>query len=180
MRQNPRNDRGAPVERSVTARLLWRGRTNDGKAGRTDGKRVWGVVRAEPDNPFVIGDAPVVTWERTDQNMLIYGLGFSRPNVEVILPVSPTECLHVLPAVGRTRQPTVPSTQDVNIAQASFATHHCFTNIRSDSLDAALQPNFGRVRLGINAFSIRHRDYSNSMFDLLMNRGKWVDPPVKQ
>jgi len=141
---------------------------------------VWGVVRAEPDNPFVIGDAPVVTWERTDQNMLIYGLGFRRPNVEVILPVSPTACLHVLPAVGRTRQPTVPSTQDVNIAQASFATHHCFTNIRSDSLDAALQPNFGRVRLGINAFSIRHRDYSNSMFDLLMNRGKWVDPPVKQ
>jgi hypothetical protein len=140
----------------------------------------WGIIRTEPDNPFVIGDAPVVTWERTDQNRLIYGQGFSRSNVEVLLPVSPTACLHVLPAVRRTRQPLTPATQEVNRAQASFATQHCFTNIHCDKLDSDLQPCFGRVRLGINAFSFRHRDFSDTMFNLLMNRGRWTEPPLRQ
>jgi hypothetical protein len=140
----------------------------------------WGIIRAEPDNPFVIGDAPVVTWERTDQNLLLYGQGFSRPNVEVVLPVSPTTCLHILPAVERKRQPMIPTTQEVNTAQASFATQHCFTNICSNSLDSVLQSCFGRVRLGINAFSVRHRDYSDTMFNLLMNRGHWTEPPLRQ
>jgi hypothetical protein len=140
----------------------------------------WGIVRTEPLDPFVIGDAPVVTWERTEQNLLIYGQGFSRPNVEVLLPVSPTTCLHILPAVERTRKPMVPTTQEVNRAQASFATQHCFTNLCSDRLDSTLQPCFGRVRLGINAFSLRHRDFSDTMFNLLMNRGRWTDAPMRQ
>src|SRR5690242_250324 len=32
----------------------------------------WGVIHTEPDRPFVIGDAPVVTWERTVDNMLMF------------------------------------------------------------------------------------------------------------
>ena len=60
----------------------------------------WQIIQAEPDKPFVIGDAPVVTWERTDDNALVYGQGFARPNVEVLLPALPTACLHVL-ASGR-------------------------------------------------------------------------------
>jgi len=49
----------------------------------------------------------------------------------------------------------------------------------SAELDAQLQPCFGTIRFGANAFSVRHRDYTNTMFDILMNRGRWVDPPVK-
>lgn len=130
----------------------------------------WGILRAEPDNPFVIGDAPVVSWERSDNNTLHFGIGFARPNVEVFLPVSPTACLHVLPKVKRTRQPLTPSVVEVNMAQAALATERCFTNICSAEIDAILQPQFGTVRIGIEGFSVRHIDYKKVMFDILMGR----------
>ena len=130
----------------------------------------WGIVHTEPDEPFVIGDAPVVTWERTEGNILNFGLGFARPNVEVLLPVSPTACLHVLPLVERSRPVRTPATQEVNMAQAAFASEHCFTNVHSRGTDAVLQPQFGKVRLGIEGFSLRHIDYKKLLFDILMGR----------
>jgi hypothetical protein len=130
----------------------------------------WGIIHAEPDKPFVIGDAPVVTWERTENNILNLGQGFGRPNVEVLLPVSPTACLHVRPRVARTRSVRMAATAEVNIAQASFAAEHCFTNILSQELDGILQPNFGTIRLGVDGFSVRHIDYKKLIFDILIGR----------
>lgn len=137
----------------------------------------WNLLHTSTDNPFVIGDAPVVTWERTDGNVMIYGQGFSRPNVEIFLPISPIACLHIQPAVQRTRRVHAPTAQEVNMAEASYASEYCYTNVYSEALDAILQPQFGRTTLGVNAFSIRHRDFRNTMFEILMNRGRWVDPP---
>jgi hypothetical protein len=54
----------------------------------------WHCLRAQPSNPFILSDAPVVTWERLDNGVFSYGQGFHRENVEVLLPVSPTACLH--------------------------------------------------------------------------------------
>lgn len=134
----------------------------------------WFIIHAEPDKPFVIGDAPVVTWERTENNILNSGQGFGRPNVEVFLPVSPTTGLHIHPRVPRTRQVLMPATDEVNMAQAMFATEHCFTNIGTRELDAKLQPHFGKTRIGIEGFSGRHIDYRKLMFDILMNQGQPV------
>ena len=64
---------------------------------------LWRILYTEPENPFVIGDAPVVTWERNERNFLIHGQGFGKPDVEAFLPVSPKACLHILPRVRRTR-----------------------------------------------------------------------------
>jgi hypothetical protein len=130
----------------------------------------WGIIHAEPDKPFVIGDAPVVTWERTENNVLYFGQGFGRPNVEAFLPVSPTVCLHVLPRVTRTRSVRTPTAAEVNMAQAAFATEHCFTNVLSQEIDRILRPHFGTMRLGIDGFSVRHIDYKKLMFDILMGR----------
>ena len=33
----------------------------------------WRVLRTAPERPFVVGDAPVVTWERNEQGELILG-----------------------------------------------------------------------------------------------------------
>jgi hypothetical protein len=128
----------------------------------------WGILRAEPHKPFLIGDAPVVTWERTAQNMLLFGQGFARPDVEAFLPIFPTACLHVLPVVTRNRQVLTPTADEVNMAQAAFATY-CFTNIQSEEIDALLRPYFGMVRLGIDGFSIEHLDHNQKLFDILMN-----------
>jgi len=144
----------------------------------------WGILRAEPDKPFVIGDAPVVTWERNAQNMLVFGQGFARPDVEVLLPIFPTVCLHVLPRVARTRPVRMPTVEEVNMAQAAFATEHCFTNMRSMELDALLQPHLGTVRLGIEGFSVRPRDHTQELFEILMNQrpreGASITEEVKQ
>ena len=138
----------------------------------------WNLLHTNTAEPFVIGDAPVVTWERNERNFLIYGQGFSKPNVEAFLPISPIACLHIQPAVQRTRRILTPTTQKVNIAQASYASEYCYTNIHSDALNTMLQPHFGRTVLGVNAFSVRHRDYTKTMFEILMNRGRWVEPPT--
>jgi hypothetical protein len=130
----------------------------------------WGIMATDSAHPFVIGDTPVVTMERTEGNRLYFGLGFARPNVEVFLPVSPTACLHVLPLVTRTRQVQAPSVTEVNMAQAAFATQHCFGNINSPEIDAVLQPQFGTVRIGITGFSTHHIDSNQVLFDILMGR----------
>jgi hypothetical protein len=138
---------------------------------------MWNVMHTIPENPFVIGDAPVVTWERSENNSLTHGQGFARPNVEVFLPVAPTACLHILPNVQRTRRLVIPQVREVNEAQAAYATQYVYTNLNSAELNAVLQPHFGRTRLGINAFSVRHRNYTNTMFEILMNGGRGFEAP---
>ncbi len=130
----------------------------------------WFVIHADPAEPFVIGDAPVVTWERTKDNRLYFMRGFAQPNVEVFLPVSPTTCLHVLPGVLRSRPVLRPVTAEVNMAQAVFATEHCFTSIRSPELDAAIQPHFSKMRIGIEGFPVRHIGLKGVLFDFLMGK----------
>jgi Protein of unknown function (DUF4238) len=127
----------------------------------------WNTLHTTPDDPFVIGDAPVVTWERTDRPPLLYGQGFNKPDVEVFLPISPVACLHMLPQVQRTRRVVTPTTLEVNLAQAAFASDFCYTNQLSDTLDAALKPYFGIAKIGTTAFSIRRREYQQTLFEIL-------------
>jgi hypothetical protein len=131
----------------------------------------WNILETSPDVPFVIGDAPVVTWQRLENGNLSYGHGFATPNVEVVLPVSSTHCLHILPAVQRTLPPRRPQPGEINRAQAAFATNACYAWKNDPVLDQLLQPKFGTVQIGINAFSVRHRNYESTMFELFMTGG---------
>jgi len=137
----------------------------------------WNFLRTVPDNPFVISDAPVVTWERLVDGTISYGLGFHRPNVEVFLPISPLVCLHILPNVERTRQVVSASVPEINAAQAAFASRYCFTDRNIPELDQALQPVFGMAELGVKSFTVWHRNYDESIYAILMNNGRFVPPP---
>ena len=134
----------------------------------------WELFRTTPDKPFVIGDAPVVTWERSDRNTLHWGVGFARPNVEAFLPLSPAVCVRVLPVVPRTRLVLTPTAGEVNMAQAAFATDYCFSNICNPEVDATMQPHFGTMRMGIDGFSTNHIDAATMLFNILMNQGQPV------
>lgn len=136
----------------------------------------WGIVPTTEDNPFIIGDAPVVTWIRRGR-LLNYGFGFERPDVEVILPVCPTACLHALPLVPRTQEPQMPSATEVNEAQASFASEYCYAHTNSPALNALIQPRLGSRQIGIHLFCVRHRDYTNTIFELLMSGGSRFRAP---
>jgi hypothetical protein len=137
----------------------------------------WRFLKASSDQPYIISDAAVVTWERLDSGAFSYGMGFHRTNVEVFLPISPLMCLHILPNVERTRHVQQPTTREVNVAQAAFAGRFCYTNIHSEEIDQIMQQNFGKAQLGVTAFTVWHRNYDNSVYELLMNDGRWVDPP---
>jgi hypothetical protein len=139
----------------------------------------WGVLRTPAAIPFVISDAPVVTWDRRENGRLYYGVGFSEPNVEVLLPISPLACLYILPNVKRTRSIIQPSVEDINAAQAAFANRYCFANANIPTLDQILQPAFGRAVIGRTCFTLWHKNYDNMVFDLLMNNGKFVPPPSR-
>jgi hypothetical protein len=88
-------------------------------------------------------------------------MGFHLPNVEAFLAISPSSCLHIQPAVERTRPVKIPTVDEINAAQAAFASRSCFTNVK-DSRDKILQPNFGKAKLGVTAFTVWHRDYTNA------------------
>jgi hypothetical protein len=137
----------------------------------------WRLLRASADQPFIISDAPVATWERLESGAFSYGMGFHRANVEAVLPISPLACFHILPKVERDRQVQQPSTREVNVAQAAFAGRFCFTNILSDEIDKVMQQNFDRAQLGVTGFTVWHRNYDSSVYELLMNDGRWVEPP---
>lgn len=136
----------------------------------------WGILTTTPDNPFIIGDAPVVTWVRQG-HFLQYGFGFQRPDVEVLLPVCPTACLHVLPLVRRSQQALTPTVSEVNEAQATFASQYCYAHTNSTALNDLIQPRIGRMQIGVHFFSVRHRDFSNTMFELLMSGGSRFRAP---
>lgn len=139
----------------------------------------WEFLRASAHEPFIICDAPVVSWERLESGNFSYGTGFHRPNVEVFLPVSPRVCLYILPKVERTRPVRQPTIQEVNIAQAAFSGRFCFANIRSDEINQIMQQNFGKAQLGVTAFTVWHRNYDDSVYDILMNNGHWIKPPLR-
>jgi hypothetical protein len=128
----------------------------------------WDIMPTDAAHPFVIGDAPVVTFERTEGNTLYWGQGFARPNVEVVLPISPTVCLHILPRVERTRVSRQPAPAEVNMGQAAFATKYCFGNINSQEIDVTLQPEFGKMQMGVTGFNNDHIDPNKLLFNILM------------
>ena len=81
----------------------------------------WNYIRTVPTDPFIISDAPVVTWQRMHNGALSYGLGFQRAEVEVLLPISPVVCLHIQPDVKRSSAARQPTVSEVNAAQAALA-----------------------------------------------------------
>lgn len=135
----------------------------------------WKLLTTTPDKPFIISDSPVVTLQRDEAGVPHHGGGFHRPNVEVLLPVSPTECLHILPDVERTRPVAPPTPNEVNIAQAAFAYRDCFANLYSGEINALVQNYISTVRIGDNVFTIWHRNYDNAIYDILMSRERWPE-----
>ena len=66
----------------------------------------------------------------------------------------------------------MPSTViEVNQTQAAFCSDFCYTTICSETLNAALQPYVGMAKIGTTAFSILHRDYQQSIFEILRGGG---------
>jgi hypothetical protein len=137
----------------------------------------WDHLTTTPDKPFVISDAPVVTWQRNAGGFISHGGGFHRPDVEVFMPVSPTLCLHIQPSVPRTRPVARPSVDDINAAQASMSTRYCYTNVCSLSVDRVVQEWAGSAELGVKSFTVWHRNYDYAFYEIFMNGGKWKDPP---
>src|SRR5580704_5647275 len=52
-------------------------------------------------------------------------------------------------------------------------------NQNSQELDSIVQNQISTVKLGQNAFTVFHRNYDNTMYDILMSGGRWVDPPKR-
>jgi hypothetical protein len=127
-------------------------------------------VRTTVDQPFIISDAPVVTWERKNTGELNLGLGFSRPNVEVLLPIAPTVCLHIMPKVPRTQPVAEPTAEEVNKAQAAFAARACYADRNSSSIDKIVQANISTARIGTNVFTLWHRNLDTLFYDILLRQ----------
>jgi Protein of unknown function (DUF4238) len=134
-------------------------------------KGEWRFIRTNRDTPFILSDTPVITWARVGKDFDL-GIGFERPNVEVILPISPMTCLQILPDVKRTTSPIPPTVSEVNIIQASFARQSCFADRKSDDIDKLVQENINKLRMGENVFTLWHRNFDEKFYDIMMSVGK--------
>lgn len=130
----------------------------------------WGFITTDADHPFIISDAPVTTWQRNEQGLISMGLGTHQPNVEMLLPISPYVCLHVLPRVKRTLPTRVPHVSEINAAQAAFAGCYCFANVRNNWIDEIVQSNLGSAELGVKSFTVSDRDHTDAIYKLFMIR----------
>jgi hypothetical protein len=136
----------------------------------------WRWERTTPDDPFMLGDSPVITFAREITGKLNYGMGFHEPNVEVALPISPIVCLHLLPAVANRRLAQTPTTREINWGQAGYAFEHCFCNAQFTHLDAIMQENGGAFEMGKKTYRLPHENYNNHVCEILMgirNPQKW-------
>jgi Protein of unknown function (DUF4238) len=140
-------------------------------------KGMWNVIHTDRDHPFAIGDAPVVTWHRNVTGVLFYGQGMWTADVEAVLPVGPTACLHILPAVQRTCHVGEPTPSEVNRAQGAFATRYCYAHKNDPQIDKDFQWQFSRGQIGVNMYSVRHRNYNDTMFEVLMSGGSSFKAP---
>ena len=131
----------------------------------------WRIIRTTAEEPFILSDTPVVTWARNADRFDL-GIGFERPNVEVILPISPTVCLQVLPDVQRTFSAETPTVAEINIIQAAFARQSCFADRKSENIDSLVQSNINKLRIGENVFSLRHRNFDEMFYDMMMKKGQ--------
>jgi len=135
----------------------------------------WRLLSTTPDKPFILSDAPVATWNRVATDRFDYGVGFSEPDVEITLPVSPLTCWHILPKVQRTRRVEMPTVEEVNTAQAAFATRCCFSNIEDSATNDLVQSHISKAKLGVTAFTLWHMNYDNKLYELLMDDARWVE-----
>jgi hypothetical protein len=131
----------------------------------------WNLLSTEPEKPFIISDAPVTTWIRDESGTTRYGAGFARTDVEVLLPVSPVTCLHIVPRVPKTRPTVSPNVDEVNRAQAAFAYRACYTNQKSSAIDDLVQEYISTARIGKEIFTVWHRQYDDLFYEILMNQG---------
>jgi hypothetical protein len=128
----------------------------------------WRWIRTAPDDPFMLGDSPVITFARSASGTLNYGMGFHEPNVEVALPMSPTICLHVLPDLKSRNPVQTPTPREINWGEAGYAFEHCYCNDNFADLDAVMQENGGEFKMGEHTYRLPHENYDNHVCDILM------------
>jgi Protein of unknown function (DUF4238) len=128
----------------------------------------WIMLSVSPDNPFILGDAPVATWVRQEADKISLGEGYLRPDVEVFLPVSPTTCWHILPKVRRTRKVRAPKALEVIAAQACFAKRSCFANLNSSLIDQIVQKKIATFKLGVTGGTMWHQVERDYCYDLML------------
>ena len=71
----------------------------------------------------------------------------------------------------------MPTVDNVNIAQAAFAYRDCFANNYMPEIDVLVQRYISTARIGEDVFTVWHRNYDNAIYEILMNGGRWVEPP---
>jgi hypothetical protein len=112
----------------------------------------WNLVHTTPEDPFVIGDNPLITWVLTPNGARNYGAGIEVPGAEVFLPVSPTACLHILPAGHVRRAVSRPRPREVNEGQVLIMTRSVYSERHLSYVDELVQSRGGSLKIGVNCF----------------------------
>lgn len=120
----------------------------------------WQTLEACGGCSFVSCDSPVITMKIIGGGQVDLGHRFSRPDVAVLLPVSPDKLFIASPqTVG---WDTVQDDNNVNLfnrAIARFADRAVYANVNSLRIQTIVDEEIGKIKFGQNAFHM-----SSSMF----------------
>lgn len=141
---------------------------------KTDDTRLadgrWHLLRTSEQDPFLLSDSPVISYTRRIDGQVAWGEGFNRPTVEVILPISPTACLHILPS-HNVQDWNPPTTEEVNILQAKFIHESGYTNRCTTHLESMVNEYAGKAKIGENCYTVDSRRTMYYLLDTLIQTG---------
>lgn len=113
------------------------------------------------DGGFIIGDNPVVTW-KMENGQPSFGVGIHVPGAEVFLPISPTACLHLLPAGHPRPFVSRPTPVQVNEAQIMFMTKRVYSQRLMPEINDLVQRKGAVLQMGHNCFLIPRNDEADA------------------
>ena len=149
----------------------WIGHLLDAK---TDDTRLangrWFLLRTSEQEPFLLSDSPVISCSRISGGLLSWGEGFNKPTVEVILPISPTRCLHMLPSQNA-QDWNPPTTEEVNTLEAQFIYESGYADRYTSHLESLVNTHAGTAKIGENCYKIDPRKTRYYLLDTLIQTG---------
>jgi hypothetical protein len=113
----------------------------------------YGLLRAPDTDSFILGDTVVLTRQPIG-NALSVGVGFAKPNMHVLLPISPRTCIQIgIP--GREEHVLMPEeVRSINTDQIKMMHRYAYSRVESDEIQEQVSNMGGTLNYMLSAFIV--------------------------
>lgn len=130
----------------------------------------WDILNTREDRPFVLTDTPVMSWSRKGHGEPSVGVGLFRSDAEVFLPVSPQNCIHLLPLANRDLYTEKPSTGQINSLMVRTMARYAYSSRFVPQINELVQSQGATLRVGQDCFTSTVNDSKRIWLEVASRR----------